>query len=561
MDRLTRPAPLQSGHGAGTDCTPAARRAGLRPGQPGLPRWLHLLALIAALAAGVFAFPLLSRAAPAAGTAAPDFALKDLHGANQRLSEFRGDIVVLTFWASWCGPCRETLTELRAVDVEQTDRPVVISVNIEGDADRATLRGALAQPRLHDPDRRPAVGGTTLRGLAPATDAAARSRRRRAWFLGARARCKGRAHRRHQGACNGNDSSIHRCGTSQRKHHRRAADSRDLGRYRVCASGADAAAFKSVDQDVQSLKKQLVDLNKDLFKLEEELLYPASTQVAVFLSVDVGTFFALDSVTLKLDDKEVTNYLYTEREVQALHRGGVQRLYLGNLKAGEHELVAFFTGKGPHERDYRRGATLMFEKGVGANYSSSRSATAWRRCSPSSSSRSGSSGPGPAQRIDGTDAAACGQPATAATALAAFCAARSCRVRLRSQGRAAARSARPALRRRAVPLFPGRLFRRCRAARGRAGFWPSAASCRGGRAACGRSVPVARAARRSRAHLRPVLAGTVAPAIAGRAFFYLARIGYQRGHLRAGRAQSRADPWLPFRANSSASAGCSRPTC
>ena len=127
-------------------------------------------------------------------------------------------------------------------------------------------------------------------------------------------------------------------------------------------------AFKGVDQDVQSLKKELVDLNKDLFKLEEELLYPASTQVAVFLSVDVGTFFALDSVTLKLDDKEVTNYLYTEREVQALHRGGVQRLFLGNLKAGEHELVAFFTGKGPHERDYRRGATLMIEKGVGASY-------------------------------------------------------------------------------------------------------------------------------------------------------------------------------------------------
>jgi hypothetical protein len=130
----------------------------------------------------------------------------------------------------------------------------------------------------------------------------------------------------------------------------------------------DAAQFKSVDQDVQTLKKQLVDLNKDLFKLEEELLYPASTQVAVFLSVDVGTFFALDSVTVKLDDKEVTNYLYTEREVQALHRGGVQRLYLGNLKAGEHELVAFFTGKGPHERDYRRGTTLRIEKAVGAKY-------------------------------------------------------------------------------------------------------------------------------------------------------------------------------------------------
>lgn len=134
------------------------------------------------------------------------------------------------------------------------------------------------------------------------------------------------------------------------------------------AESEDAAALKTVDQDVQALKKQLIELNRDLFKLEEELLYPASTQVAVFLSVDVGTFFALDSVTLKVDDKEVANYLYTEREVEALHRGGVQKLYLGNLKAGQHEIVAFFTGKGPHERDYRRGTTLQVEKSVGARY-------------------------------------------------------------------------------------------------------------------------------------------------------------------------------------------------
>jgi len=129
-----------------------------------------------------------------------------------------------------------------------------------------------------------------------------------------------------------------------------------------------AAELRAVDQDVQDLKKQLVDLNRDLFKLEEEILYPASTQVAVFLSLNVGTFFALDSVTVKVDDKEVANYLYTDREVEALHRGGVQKLYLGNLKSGPHELVAFFTGKGPHDRDYRRGTSVSFEKTVGAKY-------------------------------------------------------------------------------------------------------------------------------------------------------------------------------------------------
>jgi hypothetical protein len=125
---------------------------------------------------------------------------------------------------------------------------------------------------------------------------------------------------------------------------------------------------RGLDQEIQDLKKDVVDLNKDLFILEEELLFPANTQVAVFLSVDVGSFFALDSVQLKLDRKEVINYLYTPREVEALLKGGVQRLYLGNLKVGAHELVAFFNGKGPNERAYKRGASLRFEKGVGAKY-------------------------------------------------------------------------------------------------------------------------------------------------------------------------------------------------
>lgn len=125
---------------------------------------------------------------------------------------------------------------------------------------------------------------------------------------------------------------------------------------------------RTLDEQVQDLKKLAVDLNRDLFLLEEELLFPANTQVAVFVSMDVGEFFALDSIEIKLDDKDVTNYLYTEREVDALHRGGVQRVFVGNLRAGEHELVAMFTGGGTHERDYRRGATLTFEKGIGPKF-------------------------------------------------------------------------------------------------------------------------------------------------------------------------------------------------
>jgi hypothetical protein len=133
-------------------------------------------------------------------------------------------------------------------------------------------------------------------------------------------------------------------------------------------SAEGATDTRGLDQQIQGLKKDVVDLNKDLFVLEEELLFPANTQVAVFLSVDVGDFFALDSVQLKIDQKEVINYLYTPREVEALLKGGVQRLYVGNLKVGPHELVAFFNGKGPSDRAYKRGASLRFEKGVGAKY-------------------------------------------------------------------------------------------------------------------------------------------------------------------------------------------------
>jgi hypothetical protein len=134
------------------------------------------------------------------------------------------------------------------------------------------------------------------------------------------------------------------------------------------AEGEPPADTRALDETVQDLKKDVVDLNRELFVLEEELLFPANTQVAIFVSMDIGEFFALDSLTLKIDNKEVANYLYTPREAEALLKGGVHRVFLGNLKVGEHQLVAFFAGKGPNERDYKRGANIKFEKGVGAKY-------------------------------------------------------------------------------------------------------------------------------------------------------------------------------------------------
>ena len=129
-----------------------------------------------------------------------------------------------------------------------------------------------------------------------------------------------------------------------------------------------AAEQAALDARVQALKAEVIRLNRDLLVLEEELLFPAGTQVAVFVSMDVGRLFELESVQIKLDDKVISQHLYTALEVQALHRGGVQRIFVGNLRAGTHAIDAFFTGRGPHERDYKRGTTLRFEKGTEPRY-------------------------------------------------------------------------------------------------------------------------------------------------------------------------------------------------
>lgn len=118
----------------------------------------------------------------------------------------------------------------------------------------------------------------------------------------------------------------------------------------------------SLSIEVEDLKDTLLRLNRDLLILEEELLFPANTQIALFLSMDVGTFFQLDSVKLEIDGDLVASHLYTERQIDALHRGGVQRLHIGNLRSGTHEITAFFTGIGPEGREYKRGTTLDIEK-------------------------------------------------------------------------------------------------------------------------------------------------------------------------------------------------------
>jgi hypothetical protein len=121
-------------------------------------------------------------------------------------------------------------------------------------------------------------------------------------------------------------------------------------------------ANDTVAEQLQQLRKEVVALNRDLFVLEEDLLFPSSTQVVVYLSMDVGTYFNLDAVELKIDDKVVTYHLYTEKQIQALFKGGVQKLHIDNLAQGEHQLSVFFMGKGPQEREYKRATSITFTK-------------------------------------------------------------------------------------------------------------------------------------------------------------------------------------------------------
>jgi hypothetical protein len=123
-----------------------------------------------------------------------------------------------------------------------------------------------------------------------------------------------------------------------------------------------SSAGGALSTELEDIKKQVLQLNRELFILEEDLLFPASTQVAVFVSVDIGRFFKVDSVELKINDKNVAGFLYTDRQRKALEQGGIQQVYLGNLKEGQHQLTAIFTGFDGEGRSSQTAINHKFEK-------------------------------------------------------------------------------------------------------------------------------------------------------------------------------------------------------
>lgn len=134
------------------------------------------------------------------------------------------------------------------------------------------------------------------------------------------------------------------------------------------SNNAALTGVKQISKNVQSLKKDVIALNKDLRMMEEQLLFPSTTKFSVFVSMDTGQFFTLESVKLKIDGKLVATHLYSDKQRNAMARGGIQKLFITNINEGSHSVTAFFTGIGPNGRPYKRAENLDFDKGPVSTY-------------------------------------------------------------------------------------------------------------------------------------------------------------------------------------------------
>jgi hypothetical protein len=122
--------------------------------------------------------------------------------------------------------------------------------------------------------------------------------------------------------------------------------------------------MQSLDEQVQEVKSDVLSIAAELNGLEEKLLYPSNTQVAVFVSLAEAEAFRLDSVQLKIDGNPVAHYIYSFKELEALQKGGVQRIYTGNISTGEHQLDVSITGKLSGGKDVGAIESFSFRKDV-----------------------------------------------------------------------------------------------------------------------------------------------------------------------------------------------------
>jgi hypothetical protein len=125
-----------------------------------------------------------------------------------------------------------------------------------------------------------------------------------------------------------------------------------------------SAEMRSLDEQVQEIKTDVLGIAADLTRLEEKLLYPSGTQVAIFVSIAEGETFRLDAMQINIDGELATHYLYGFKELDALQHGGVQRVYTGNVPTGAHEIEVSINGKTPSGDDFNSSERFSFDKGV-----------------------------------------------------------------------------------------------------------------------------------------------------------------------------------------------------
>jgi hypothetical protein len=132
------------------------------------------------------------------------------------------------------------------------------------------------------------------------------------------------------------------------------------------SSAADGSReqMKGLDEQVQEVKTDVLSIAADLNQLEEKLLYPSNTHFAVFVRLATGESLRLDAVQIQIDGELATHYIYSFKELEALKKGGVQRIYTGNIATGSHELEVFVSGKLANGKDYNQTEHFSFTKAV-----------------------------------------------------------------------------------------------------------------------------------------------------------------------------------------------------
>jgi len=127
---------------------------------------------------------------------------------------------------------------------------------------------------------------------------------------------------------------------------------------------SDQQQMRGLDEEVQEIKSDVLRIAAELSQLEEKLLYPSGTQVAIFVELAKGDPMRLDAVRLQIDGQLVAHYIYSFKELEALRKGGVQRIYVGNVSTGEHQLDVLVDGKLESGADFNRTEHFTFRKEV-----------------------------------------------------------------------------------------------------------------------------------------------------------------------------------------------------